>query len=101
MEIYNLKDKIKYLDEVARLEYEEWADNKEENKEERINRKKEKICNMFSDKYFCKLILVDKDDLVGFISFFPNDCEEEKDLKPWYATMYVKKNIEEKDIQKF
>ena len=35
MEIYDLKDKIEYLDEVARLEYEEWADNKEENKEGR------------------------------------------------------------------
>ena len=35
MKIYNLKDKLEYLDEVARLEYEEWADNKEENKEER------------------------------------------------------------------
>lgn len=32
MEIYNLKEKMEYLDEVARLEYEEWADNKEENK---------------------------------------------------------------------
>ena len=42
MTIYNLKDKLEYLDEVARLEYEEWADNKEENKEERIKRKKEK-----------------------------------------------------------
>ena len=30
MKIYNLKDKIEYLDEVTSLEYEEWADNKEE-----------------------------------------------------------------------
>ena len=36
MKIYNLKDKIEYLDEVANLEYEEWANNKEENKKERI-----------------------------------------------------------------
>jgi hypothetical protein len=28
MTIYNLKDKLEYLDEVARLEYEEWADKK-------------------------------------------------------------------------
>lgn len=31
---------MRYLDEVAKLEYEEWADNKEENKKERIERKK-------------------------------------------------------------
>jgi len=91
MEIYNLQDKIEYLDEVAKLEYEEWAKNKEENKQARLERKKEKICNMFIDKSFCKLILIDKDNLIGFISLFPNDCEEEKDLTPWYATMYIKK----------
>ena len=91
MTIYNLKDKLEYLDEVARLEYEEWADNKEENREERIKRKKEKICCMISNKSFCKLILVDNDELIGFISIFPEDCEEEKELTPWYATMYVKK----------
>lgn len=90
MKIYNLKDKIEYLDEVTSLEYEEWADNKEENKQERIERKKAKICNSFDNKSFCKLILVDNNNLIGFISIFPEDCEEEKKLTPWYATMYVK-----------
>ena len=90
MEIYNLRDKTEYLDEVASLEYEEWADNKEENKQERIERKKAKICNSFDNKSFCKLILVDNNNLIGFISIFPKDCEEEKKLTPWYATMYVK-----------
>ena len=36
MDIYNLKDKLEYLDEVARLEYNEWADDKEKNKEEKV-----------------------------------------------------------------
>lgn len=87
MEIYNLQDKLEYLDEVAKLEYEEWAKNKEENREARIERKKEKISSMFSSK----LILVNNDKLIGFVSLFPSDCEEEKELTPWYATMYVKK----------
>ena len=91
MKIYNLKDKLEYLDEVANLEYEEWADKKDKNKKERIERKKEKICNSFSNKFFCKLVLVDNNNLIGFISIFPSDCEEEKELKPWYSTMYVKK----------
>ena len=29
MDIYNLKNRLEYLDEVARLEYNEWAGNKE------------------------------------------------------------------------
>ena len=91
LEIFNLKDKLEYLDEVAELEYDEWADNKEINKEKRIERKKKKICTMLTEKDFCKIILVDNDKLIGFISIFPRDCEEEKELTPWYATMYVKK----------
>lgn len=91
MDIYNLKDKQEYLDEVVRLEHEEWASKKDENKEERIERKKERIKKSFSDESFCKLILVDEGQLIGFISIFPEDCDEEKDLTPWYATMYVKK----------
>ena len=93
MQIYNLKDKLEYLDEVACLEYEEWADKKEENREERIKNKKEKIKKNFSNNSFCKLILLDKDELIGFISIFPNDCSEENNLTPWYATMYIKKEF--------
>ena len=91
MKVYNLKDKLEYLNEVANLEYEEWANKKDEKKQERIKRKKEKICNEFNNKSFCKLILIDNNNLIGFISIFPKDCEEEKELTPWYATMYVKK----------
>ena len=52
------------------------------------------------DNSFCKLILLDKDSLVGFISLFPNDGEEEKDLTPWYATMYVKKEYRNQGCSK-
>lgn len=90
MKIYNLRDKLEYLEEVTDLEYEEWADNKEENKQERIERKKKKIYNALDNKYFCKLILIDTNNLIGFISILPKDCKEEKELTPWYATMYVK-----------
>jgi GNAT superfamily N-acetyltransferase len=91
MEIYNLKDKIEYLDEVMKLEYDEWAENKEVNRKNRIERKKDKFYNLLSNDSFCKLILLDGAELIGFISLFPEDCEEEKELSPWYATMYVKK----------
>ena len=103
---YYLKNKLEYLDEVVNLEYEEWANNKEENKKDRIKAKKEKILNSFNNKSFCKLILIDNNNLIGFISIFPKDCkddiligfisifpkdgDERQDLSPWYATMYVK-----------
>ena len=43
LEVYNLLDKIDFLKEVAILEYEEWADNKEKDKKNRIAKKIEKI----------------------------------------------------------
>ena len=52
MRIYNLKDKLEYLDEVANLEYEEWADNKEENKSRRIERKKRKFVMLLVINFF-------------------------------------------------
>lgn len=100
MQIYNLDRKREYLEEVARLEYEEWADNPEIDKTNRIKKKIEKISSMFSNKYFCKLILVDNDELIGFISIFPSDCEEVKDLSPWYATMFVKEKYRKKGYSK-
>lgn len=100
MTVYNLLNKIEFIEEVATLEYEEWADNKEENKESRIEKKVEKIkCNLKSQD-FCKLILLKDDKLVGFISIFPNDCDECRNLTPWYATMYIKKEYRGKGYSK-
>ena len=100
MEVYNLKDKLEYLDEVATLEFDEWASNKEEDRINRIEKKKEKIRNLFLHNSFCKLILVDNDKLIGFISIFPSDCDEEPNLTPWYATMYVKKEYRKQGYSK-
>ena len=91
VEVYNLLNKLEFLEEVAILEYEEWADNKEKDKENRIVKKIEKIKSNLKNDDFCKLILLSNDRLIGFISIFPNDCDECINLTPWYATMYVKK----------
>ena len=69
--------------------------------ESKVIGKVRKIKKLFDDIYYCKLILLEDNELVGFISIFTSDGEERKDLSPWYATMYVKKSIEEKDIQKY
>lgn len=89
LKIYNLKDKQEYLKEVLMLEVKEWSENKNIT-EERLNRKINEVTSLFNNNYFCKLILLDDDKLIGFISMFPEDLDERKDLKPWYATMYVK-----------
>ena len=102
LKIYNLKDKKEYLREVIILEYNEWGNKIKDSKEfeKTIQMKTEKVSNQFDNEYFCKLILLDNDMLVGFISIFPNDGEERKDLSPWYATMYVKEEYRGKGYSK-
>ena len=89
MTIYNLKEKLEYIEEVASLERDEWGANSNKNIQEKV----EKTKKNFDNEYFEKLILVNNNELVGFISLFEYDMEDRKDLKPWYATMYVKKEF--------
>ena len=102
LKIYNIKDKQEYLREVAILTQLEWGKNNlsKEEFENKVDKKIEKIKNSFEKKDYCKLILLDDNKLVGFISIFPTDGEERKDLSPWYATMYVKKEFRGKGYSK-
>ena len=92
LKIYNLKDKLEYLKEVLLLEHQEWGEKVDSDKLDiKINKKRELVINNFDNPSFCKLILLDDKELIGFISLFPKDGDERIDLTPWYATMYVKK----------
>lgn len=100
MKIFNLKEKIQYLDEVVELEHDEWGNNPEDNRNHRLQNKKEKILKHLDDNDFCKLILISNDKLIGFISIFPNDSDKYLNLAPWYATMYVKEEYRGKGYSK-
>lgn len=102
MKIYNIKDKLEYLKEVAVLTQKEWGKpccTKEEFNL-KVNRKIQKIIDNLDNPYYCKLILLDKEKLVGFISIFPKDGDKRQDLTPWYATMYVKAEYRGKGLSK-
>lgn len=95
LKIYNLKDKQEYIKEVAELTQKEWG-SKTSSQEEfnnKVNKKISKIIENFTNKSYCKLILLDNETLIGFISIFEHDCDERLDLSPWYATMYVKEEF--------
>ena len=92
MEIYNLKDRPEFIREIAILEHNEWGEP-DSSIDEFENNIDKKICSLKSkmeSSNFCKLILVNENELIGFISIFPTDGDERTDLTPWYATMYVK-----------
>ena len=102
VKIYNLKDKKEFIKEVAELTQIEWGKkcNSKEDFDTKISTKILKIINNFNNKYYCKLILVEDNNLVGFISIFEFDGDERMDLSPWYATMYVKKEYRGKGYSK-
>lgn len=65
MQIYNLKNKLEYLDEVAKLEYDEWADNKELNTIEKLIQKVNKIgIPVYTDNYFVKKAEIELDKII-------------------------------------
>ena len=95
LEIYNIKAKQEYLKEIAELTQKEWGNQTDSIEEfnEKIERKINKIISNLNNPNYCKLILLQDDTLVGFVSIFPHDCDERPDLSPWYATMYVKEKF--------
>lgn len=102
LKIHNIKDKQEFLREVAILTQKQWGSKISSKKEfeTKINKKISKIINNFENPLYCKLILLDDDVLIGFISIFPTDGEERKDLYPWYASMYVKEEFRGKGYSK-
>ena len=100
LKICDLIDNLKYIEEVAILEYNEWADDPNKNYEIRIKNKIEKMKKQLENREIYKLILLDDDILVGFISIFEKDSDELKYLTPWYSTMYVKKEYRGKGYSK-
>lgn len=101
LKIYNIKEKIEYIKEVSELTQKEWGTfSSEAEFNEKVEKKIEKIKSNLDRIDYCKLILLDDEDLVGFISIFPTDGEERKELTPWYATMFVKKEYRGKGYSK-
>lgn len=85
MNIINLRNDVKYLEEYVRLCSLEWGRPKSD---EEVKKKVLEVLE--SDKVISVLGLVDEKELIGFISLFKYDGDERRDLSPWYATMYVK-----------
>ena len=99
MEISNIKNNDNYLKEYIMLCNEEWGSKK--NKEQLKKYIEEKMEQIHSDsKVISILALIHDAKMLGFISLFKYDGEKRKDLTPWYATMYVKKEYRNRGYSK-
>lgn len=90
MKVINIKNNSNYLKEYIRLCSLEWGYPKSEDKIEKyVTDKEKRILN--GNKVISILGLIQDNSLIGFISLFRYEDEKNKELTPWYATMYVKK----------
>lgn len=89
MKIINVKDNLEYLKEYIKYCYLEWS-NKDIELIDYVDKKVKEIKN--GDKVISILGLVNDKELVGFISLFKYDGDERRELTPWYATMYVRRD---------
>lgn len=99
MKIKNIMDDIKHLEEYVKICQVTWGKKKTD--EELKTYIKEKVKRILEeDKVISILGLLDNDKLIGFISLFKYDGDKMKNLTPWYATMYVKKEYRNKGYSK-
>lgn len=72
LKIFNLKNNPEYIEEVATLTQKEWGEKSlsKEKFELKVKAKISKIKSHFKIPNYCKLILLDDDILIGFISIF-------------------------------
>lgn len=90
MDVINIINNDRFLNEYIELCALEWGLVKSTGPtQDFIESKIKKIHN--EDKVISVLGLIDSDTMIGFISLFKYDGNERRDLFPWYATMYVKK----------
>lgn len=97
MEIISIKKDNQYLEEYIKLCNQEWGTRRDDMKSY-IQEKKNKILK--TDAALAILGLIEDDNLIGFISLLKEDGEDRKDLTPWYATIYVKKEYRNKGYSK-
>ena len=72
LKIYNIKDKIQYVREIAVLTQKEWGEKNisKEQFEIRVDKNVERIKSSLDNPFYCKLILLNDEVLVIFISIF-------------------------------
>lgn len=97
MNIIEILKEEKYLKEYIGLCYLEWS-SKSMTLEKYIEYKFKSLKT--DDNVISVLGLINDKKLIGFISLFKTDGDERKDLSPWYATMYVKKEYRKKGYSK-
>ena len=99
IEIVNLIDEQKYLEQVSEWIWKEWSECHGSKIEDVIYRSKHSLNkdgNGIPQMYIAKYA----DEVVGVVSIWRNDLTARQDLFPWMATLYVKEEFRNLGIGK-
>jgi GNAT superfamily N-acetyltransferase len=96
MELYTLKQKPEYLDQVAKWLYLEWGIK---TKGSSILAVKEKLKTFKNtDKIPINYVALKGEHLAGTFNLMLSDPPERKDLSPWFGSLYVEPNYRNQGI---
>lgn len=89
IEFVNLKDKMEYVEEVSKLYWKQWGEEKGDTVEGVIYRTKHCLEENDIPQTYIALY---QNELVGIVSLWRNDLCARQDLYPWLAGLYVKES---------
>lgn len=97
VEIVNLLDDKKYLEEVSEWIWKEWSEKKGAKKEDVLYRSKHSLgYNQVPQMYIAKY----NEEVIGVVSIWRNDLTARQDLYPWMATLIIKPEYRNKGVGK-
>lgn len=99
MEIYALKQKPSYLDQVAKWLYLEWGLKTAGSSIIAVKEKLKTFKNI--DKIPINYVALRGEDLVGTFNLMLSDPPKRKDLSPWLGSLYVEPNNRNQGIGTF
>lgn len=97
VEIVNLLDDKKHLEEVSEWIWKEWSEKKGAKKEDVLYRSKHSLgYNQVPQMYIAKY----NEEIIGVVSIWRNDLTARQDLYPWMATLIIKPEYRNKGVGK-
>lgn len=99
MEIYPLKQKPMYLNQVAEWLYLEWGVKTAGNSIVAVKQKLKTFKNI--DELPINYVALRGEDLVGTFNLMLSDPPKRKDLSPWFGSLYVEPNYRNQGIGTF
>ena len=84
-----LKERSEYIYEYVRLCKTEWSQYKDQELSNKIKNQVKRIIND-DDGIITVVLMLNNQELIGFISLFESDGDYHKELSPWIATFYIK-----------